>query len=92
MPVRGSTRWQHAKVSKVVINLDHAGDRHVYCAWDDCERDGYEINKVVVNDAAPGYPPRYMRFVFCTERHKMFWVNSHIRYGYLPNGVRSGIV
>jgi hypothetical protein len=87
--------WRHARVSKPVINLDRGGDRpdhHIMCAWDDCELQGYELNKVVINDAAPGYPPRYMRFVFCTERHKYFFVHSHRDYGNLPPGYRMSTI
>jgi hypothetical protein len=87
-----NTPWQHAINQKVVINLDHQGDRHVMCAWDECDRDGYELHKVVVNDAADGYPPRYMRFVFCSERHKMYWVNSHKKYGDLPPGYKRSTI
>ncbi len=79
-------RREHALISKPVINLDHDGTRHIMCAWDTCERDGYELHKVVTNNAAPGKPPNLLRYVFCTERHKMYWVNSHRSYGNLPPG------
>lgn len=89
---RGTTRWQHAKLNKVVINLDHGGDKHVYCAWDTCDKDGYEANKVVVNEAAPGRPPVYITYVFCTERHKMYWVNSTKSCNNLPPGYKRAII
>jgi hypothetical protein len=85
-------RYNHARADKMIINLDHDGDRHVYCAWDSCELDGYETNKVVINDAAPGYPEKIMRYVFCTERHKQFWINSHRSYGNLPPGYRRSCI
>jgi hypothetical protein len=83
MPVRGTTQWRHAIIQKKVINLDHAGDKKIYCAWDTCENDGYECYMVRVNDAAPGYEPKVVKHVFCSERHKQYWVNSTRRYGYL---------
>jgi uncharacterized protein involved in tellurium resistance len=89
MPVRGTT---HAIIQKKVINLDHDGDRHVMCAWDTCTNDGYEINKVRVNTAAPGHDPVYVQYVFCTERHKQYWINSTKSYGDLPSGYKRGIV
>jgi hypothetical protein len=92
MPVRGTTRWQHAIVMKKVINLDHAGDRHVMCAWDDCERDGYEAHKVVSNDAAPGYEPKYMTYVFCSDRHRAYWINSVRDCNNLPPGYKRSII
>lgn len=90
--VRGSSRWQHAIVQRKIINLDHDGDRKVACAWDTCERDGYETNKVVTNDSAPGYPAKYMTYVFCSERHKQYWLNSIHDCNNLPAGYKSGIL
>jgi len=72
---------------KVVINLDHAGDRHIMCAWDDCERDGYELYKAVVNYGKAD-TPRLVSHVFCCERHKQYWINSVKSYGRLPAGSR----
>lgn len=82
---------QHAIIQKKVINLDHAGDRHVMCAWDDCERDGYELYKIRVNEAAYG-PPRMYNYVFCTERHKQFFLHSAKAYGKLPPGYRRSTI
>jgi hypothetical protein len=92
MPVHGTTRWRHAILQKKVINLDHGGAKHVMCAWDTCEKDGYESNKVVVNDAAPGYPPKPITYIFCTERHKQYWLNSVNDCNNLPTGYRSSIL
>lgn len=77
---------EHALIHKPVINLDHGGARHITCAWDDCEKDGYEINKIVVNEGADGYEPHLVTYVFCTERHKVYWAHSHRGYGMLPPG------
>jgi hypothetical protein len=73
---------------KYVINMDHDGDRHVACAWEDCEKDGLESFKAVVHNGTPGYP-QDVSHVFCSQRHKEFWVTSSIRYGRLPEGRRS---
>ena len=89
MAVRGTT---HAIHDKKVINLDHAGNRKVMCAWDICTNDGYESNKVRVRTSAPGYPLTYMQYVFCSERHRQFWINSIHDYGNLPSGYRSSIL
>lgn len=92
MTIRGTSRWQHAKIDKVAINLDHDGDKHIYCAWDSCERDGYESNRVVLNDAAPGHPPKLIKYVFCTDRHKQYWLHSTINCNNLPPGYKTGII
>jgi hypothetical protein len=82
---------RHAVVQRPVINLDSTSlrdDNHVTCGWDTCERQGYELYKVRINDAAPGYAPRYINYVFCTERHKMYFVNSTRDCNNLPPGYR----
>jgi hypothetical protein len=107
MPVRDSSEWRHAILQKKVINLDHAGDRNIMCAWDTCTNDGYESFKVRVRTHAEGEPEfiqtkdgnylpnfRYMNYVFCTERHKRYWLESiHPgRFGHLPKGYRLSIL
>lgn len=89
------SKWEHARVMKPVINLDQGGDRgdgHIMCAWDTCTNQGYELFKVVVNDAKPGYPDNLIRYVFCKESHKMYWVHSHRDYGNLPPGYRMSTI
>lgn len=75
MPVRDTTAWRVAMHQKKVINFDRGGT-HVMCAWDTCERDGFENYKIRVNTAAPGYPVRYMNYTFCSERHKQYWLGN----------------
>jgi hypothetical protein len=84
---------EHAIIQKKVINLDHAGDRNVMCAWDICERDGYEMHKIRLRDSAPGVVPvKTITYVFCTERHKQYWINSTSKYGNLPPGYARSIL
>lgn len=85
------TRWEHGINDKVVINLDHGGSRHVTCAWDTCERDGYDTNKVVVNYGKAD-TPHEVKHVFCTERHKMYWINSVRNLGNLPPGYKRSFI
>jgi hypothetical protein len=91
MPVRGTT---HAIHNKVIINHDRGGT-HVMCGWDTCTNDGYESNKVRVNEAAPGYDPKYISYVFCTERHRNYFVDQlkpGLWAGKLASGNRSGLL
>jgi hypothetical protein len=92
MPVRGTTAHRHAIIQKKVINLDHDGDRHVACAWDTCEKDGFEMYKVVEHEGAPGYEKRDIAYVFCTERHKQYWLHSTVSCNNLPPGYRGRIL
>jgi hypothetical protein len=32
--------------------------------------------------------PIIVQYVFCTERHKQYWRNSHVSYGRLPAGYK----
>ncbi len=96
MPVRGSSQWRHAVVEKKVINLDGggwSGNGHVMCAWDTCERDGLEIHKVI-KYLGKERGERTMSYVFCTERHRQYWLAS-IRPGNnnnLPPGYKRSIL
>lgn len=59
----------------------------ILCAWEDCERQGYELFKARVRETAPGVvPEKWIQYVFCSERHKMLWVNSHVKHGRMPAG------
>ena len=91
MPVRETTQWRHAILQKKVINLDHGGAKHVMCAWDTCEKDGYENNKVVVHEGVHGNV-RDITFVFCSERHRQYWLNSVRDRDNLPPGYRGSIL
>jgi len=82
---------QHAIIHKRVINLDHAGAKHVMCAWDDCDRDGYDLHMVRINYGTD-VTPHVVKHVFCTERHKQFFIHSHRQYGRLPPGYRLSII
>jgi hypothetical protein len=90
---------------KKVINHDRGGT-YVMCAWDECDRDGYELYKVRTHEHAASVPcdsplGRHTNYVFCTERHKQYWVastgqnahelaarNNGRQYGMLPPGQR----
>lgn len=90
---RDTSAWKHAIIQRKVINHD-TGGTNVMCAWDTCEKDGYELYKVRTNDAAPGYEPKYYSYIFCCERHKMYWLNN-TRPGSnnnLPSGYKRSIL
>ena len=81
----------HARHMRKVINFDHGGSKKVMCAWDECDRDGYENHKVVVHNGKPGYP-QDVTHVFCSEKHRRFWITSMEHYGRLPDGWRTTIL
>lgn len=87
MPVRDSSEWRHAIIQKKAINLDHGMNggptKYVMCAWDTCEKDGYEMYKVIQETGAVyrGAPPRPLSYVFCSERHRQYFLNDRRSYG-----------
>lgn len=85
------TMREHAIIAKKVINHD-LGGTHVMCGWEDCERDGVELHKVRINYGKPGYPDQIVNHVFCSDRHKMYFVHSHRSYGNLPPGYRMSTI
>ena len=89
--VRGTTAWRHAVTMKKVINHDRGGT-YVMCAWDTCEKDGYEAYKCVERDNANGYEPKLISYVFCSERHRQYFIHSTVRAGDLPSGFKRSIV
>lgn len=91
MPVRGTTAWTHAILEKKVINLDRGGT-HVMCAWDTCENDGLESNKCVENIGAPGHERQTLTYVFCSERHRQYFIHSTVRANDLPAGYKRSII
>lgn len=79
----------HAVITKKVVNHDRGGT-FVACAWDDCDKDGYELFKVRVNYGTAAVP-HVVNYVFCSERHKGYWVHSHRAYGHLPPGQKMSV-
>lgn len=93
MPVRGTTRWQHARIEKLVINRDEGGDgrvtssgtHYVLCAWLDCTNDAVSLYNVRVKTHNEGYEERYMNYSFCSDRCKEHWIDDW-RRGRVPLG------
>lgn len=104
MSVRGTS---HALAQKKVVNLDRGGT-FVACAWDECDRDGFELFKVRAHEHPPTWACEqgsHVTFVFCSERHKLFWLHSSGKrardlearydgrvYGMLPPGTRRTVL
>lgn len=92
MPVRDSSQWRHAIVHKKIINHDRGGT-YVLCAWDTCEKPGYEMYKCVEHDSTPGYgEDKTLTYVFCSERHRQYFIHSVIRANDLPPGFKRSII
>jgi hypothetical protein len=46
---------------------------------------------VRVDYGTPGYP-HVLNYVFCSDRHKMYFVHSHRAYGHLPPGHKMSVI
>lgn len=73
-----TTFQQHAQLQRKVINHDRGGTK-VACAWDECDRDGFENNKVTAHEHAVSIPcwhdlAKHISYIFCTDRHKQYFL------------------
>ena len=50
----------------------------ILCAWDDCEKPGYDEIKVIVRE-----PQKTLHYIFCSEQHKRYHIHGHREYGKL---------
>jgi len=67
---------------------------YLLCCWTECEKPGYDLHKARTHDHAPRLPcdhplSKHTWWVFCSDRHKQYWVNSHRDMGNLPAGYRN---
>lgn len=63
----------------------------VWCHMQGEDRPGYELYKTVFHEHASNlacHDPlsNHINFVFCCERHKQYYLNSHKSMGNLPKG------
>lgn len=70
--------------------IDPSDGAHLDCCWEDCERQGVTLHRVRIYEGV--HPetggPVFSWKVFCTERHKMYYVNAPRAHQQLPAGFR----
>lgn len=81
-------------VAKKVLSF--TSGNWIPCAWFECERPGYELYKGVFHEHARElachHPlSNHINFIFCSERHKQLYRNSHVEFGKLPAGYQTSI-
>jgi hypothetical protein len=54
------------------------------CCWGECMKPGDDGYQAIVNE-----PQRKIHYLFCSEGHLMYWVNSKKSLGNLPSGSKS---
>jgi hypothetical protein len=96
------------RVERLMINLDTM--MAMVCGWDECDKRARTPYQVRVHEHAGrcsseiAQHGRHSHYVFCTERHLLYWVtstgaNAHETaarnqgriYGQLPTGLRNRI-
>jgi hypothetical protein len=81
-------------VAKKVLSF--SSGNWITCAWFECTRTAYELYKSTFHEHAHELPcdspmSQHVHFIFCSERHRMYYKNSHIEFGQLPAGYRKSI-
>ncbi len=72
-------------------NAERLDDHHLLCCWDTCERFAVSLHQAVEDWSTPGHP-LIRRYFFCTEGHKMYWVNSVRDLYNLPSGYKKTLL
>lgn len=91
------TTYTGKRIERRVVdmqNLDRTDDNHLLCCWADCYRHGVELHKARVYlgvDPRHG-GPIYTWYVFCSEKHKMYWVHAPRGLNNLPPGYRLSVI
>lgn len=89
----------------MVRMIDPADGQHLPCMWSDCQRAGdtrfqavvtepYGVDLDLVVRPAPNMDERWRRviYLFCCERHRAYWANSHKSLYNLPTGSRGTLL
>lgn len=87
------TTYTGKRTERRVVDLQNAGrtdDDYLLCCWDDCYEHGVELHKtrLYLGDDPRHGGPIYTWYVFCSERHKMYWVNAPRGLYKLPAGFK----
>lgn len=79
--------------SRRVVDLQNAGktdDDYLLCCWDDCDRHGVDSHKcrIFIGIDPRHGGPIYTWPIFCSERHRQFYLNAPRNLYNLPAGYR----
>lgn len=82
-------------IEKRILSRD--GGNWLLCCWDTCTKFALETNKSLFHDHPRGMRcddalAKHIWFAFCSNRHMMFYTNSHLSMGNLPSGFKLAIV
>lgn len=63
---------------------DHTGEP-LLCCWDECGQYSLYEFRFEVQETLT----KKVTYTFCNERHRLYWMNSHISNGNLPTGLKT---
>jgi hypothetical protein len=69
---------------KYVYDAGGYADQAYLCCWDDCSKRGTMLHLLRIWEGE-----ELTNYVFCSDRHKQYHINSHVAYGKLPAGHRA---
>ena len=83
--VRGTSEWRHAKIERLLINMD-AGGRPLECVWPECDRRSVSVYQTIAHehtrnvscsDVDAGVAlGRHYHYTFCSANCKDLWDNA----------------
>jgi hypothetical protein len=78
-------------IVRKVIGIDDRGrpefgGRPIMCAWSDCVHNGHQEHRLETPDTTN--PAANLVYIFCSQQHKYYYLNSHRDLGNLPSGYK----
>ena len=69
-------------------------EKWIRCNWFECDKDGFEQFKMVVHDHSKLIPcdhylAEHVNYIFCSERHLNYYVESPRNHFNLPAGKKT---
>lgn len=61
--------------------MSHDTGEWLLCCWMECEKLGTNAHIAVQRTTEEGYD-KTIKYVFCSEKHKEYFKNSHLKYGF----------
>jgi len=74
------------------VKVSGTTGRIIPCCWADCDRAGRTEHQIVIREAGSPdgrVPPRNLIYLFCSERHRLYYRNGPSAFGQLRSGERS---
>jgi hypothetical protein len=69
----------------------------IQCCWFECQKHGTTLHKTVLHEHMKTMRcddplSQHVNFIFCSEKHKQFFLHSHRDMGKLPPGFKKTVI